>query len=48
MVAQAHRITRDQAFDMLRTYCRRNSLGLTDVANRVISDATSVPDLMAP
>lgn len=48
MVAQAHRITPDQAFDMLRTYCRRNRLGLTDVANRVISDPMSVPDLMAP
>jgi GAF domain-containing protein len=48
MVAQARGITPDQAFDMLRRYCRRNSLGLTDVANRVISDVTSVPDLMAP
>ena len=45
MVAQTHAITPDQAFDMLRDYCRRNSLRLTDVANRVTSDPASVPEL---
>ena len=29
MVAQSHAITPDQAFDMLRTYRRRNNLKLT-------------------
>jgi transcriptional regulator with GAF, ATPase, and Fis domain len=48
MVAQTHAITPDQAFEMLRTYCRRNNLKLTDVANRVISDPSSVQDLMTP
>lgn len=46
MIAQGHAITPDQAFDMLRTYSRRHNLKLTDVANRVVSDPTSVRDLM--
>jgi GAF domain-containing protein len=48
MLAQTHGITPDQAFEMLRTYGRRNNLKLTDVANRVISDPRSVHDLMTP
>ena len=48
MVAQRLAITPDEAFEVLRTYCRRNQLRLTDVANRIISDPTNVPDLSAP
>jgi hypothetical protein len=46
MVAQANVITPDQAFEMLRTYCRSHGLRLTDVANQVISTPASVQDLM--
>jgi hypothetical protein len=35
-------------FDMLRAYCRRNNLRLTDVANRVKSDPMRPRDLMTP
>ena len=46
MIAQTHAVTPDQAFDMLRTYCRKNGLKLSHVANRVISDPTSLGKLM--
>ena len=48
MVAQVHAITPDQAFNMLRDYCRENNLRLSDVANRVITDPVSVSKIMNP
>lgn len=48
MIAQTHAITPDQAFDMMRSYCRKNNLPLTDVANRVIIQPASLGDLMNP
>ncbi|QNN52108.1 GAF and ANTAR domain-containing protein [Nocardioides mesophilus] len=48
MIAQTHTITPDQAFEMLRAYCRKNNLPLSDVANRVISDPLSLDQLMNP
>ncbi len=48
MIAQTHAITPDQAFNMLRDYCRRNGLPLTDVANRVITAPASLGELMTP
>ena len=46
MVAEVHDISPDQAFTMLREYCRRNNLRLSDVADRVITDRASVGGLM--
>lgn len=48
MIAQTHAITPDDAFNMLRAYCRRNNVRLSDVADRVITDPTSVDSLMNP
>jgi GAF domain-containing protein len=48
MVAQVHGITPDEAFIMLRSYCRRNNLRLSDVAHRVVTDRASVGALMDP
>jgi GAF domain-containing protein len=48
MIAQTHAITPDDAFDMLRAYCRKNNLRLSDVANRVITDPTGLDTLMKP
>ena len=46
MIAQTHAITPDDAFNMLRAYCRKNNVRLSDVAGRVITDPTSVDSLM--
>jgi GAF domain-containing protein len=46
MVAEVHGISPDQAFDLLRDYCRQNKLRLSDVAIRVITDRGSVGRLM--
>ncbi|MEO5709803.1 MAG: GAF and ANTAR domain-containing protein [Nocardioidaceae bacterium] len=48
MIAQTHGISPDQAFNLLRAYCRKNSLPLTDVANRVITQPASLGDLLNP
>lgn len=48
MLAQIHATTPDLAFELLRAYCRRNSVKLSDVALQVVTDSTSVQDLMRP
>lgn len=48
VLAQIHTITPDEAFDMLRKYCRSKNLSLGDVANQVISDTSRIADLTTP
>jgi len=44
-IAQIHGCTVDEAFDLLRGYCRRHGLRLGAVAYAVLADPASVPDL---
>ena len=44
-VAQIHGCTVDEAFDLLRGYCRSHGLRLGAVAYAVLADPASVPDL---
>lgn len=44
-LAQLHRVSIDQAFELLRTYCRRNHLRMSEVARSVVADPGSVPEL---
>jgi GAF domain-containing protein len=46
MLAQIHATTPDQAFEKLRSYCRDNSLRLSDVAHRVTTDPVGLDKLM--
>jgi GAF domain-containing protein len=47
-VAQAHNITVDAAFNLIRAYARRNNQRLTTIAQRTVTDITSLPDLIPP
>lgn len=47
-LAQAHGITTDEAFTLLRTYARRGNHRLSDVAATVVTDLTQLPDLAGP
>ncbi len=47
-IAQAHGCTIDEAFIVLRTYCRNNGLKLSAVAREVVTTPTSVPELTSP
>lgn len=44
VVAQHYDVSIDDAFDLLRTYSRGNSLPLGDVASKVVA-GTDAPDL---
>ncbi len=44
-LAQIRRCSPDDAFDLIRDYCRRNHRRLSEVALAVASDPASVPDL---
>jgi len=44
-LAQIHGCSVDEAFDLLRRYCRDNRLGLSDVARGVVADPQAFPDL---
>jgi transcriptional regulator with GAF, ATPase, and Fis domain len=44
-LSQIHDCNTDEAFELLRAYCRRNRLRLGDVARAVTSDPTSVAEL---
>ncbi len=46
-LAQIHGCSVDEAFDLLRGYCRNHRLGLSEVARGVVSDPRTYPDLMA-
>ena len=45
-VAQAHGITTDHAFQMLRSHARRHHLKITDLARTCVNEPTQVPELM--
>ena len=45
VLAQLHACSPDDAFDMLRNYCRSHKLRLGDIARAVATDPASVPDL---
>lgn len=47
-LAQIHGITPDEAFAMLRTFCRENDLRLSVVADAVTSNPTAFPALTRP
>jgi GAF domain-containing protein len=47
-VAQAHNVSVNEAFDLIRSYARGNSHRLTDVAHAIVADLASIPDLAAP
>jgi GAF domain-containing protein len=44
-IAQAHNVTVDTAFDLIRTYARRSNRRLTDVAQLVVTDLDALPGL---
>ena len=45
ILAQAHSVTVDEAFQMLRAYCRSHRRGLSEVAQMLADDPASLPDL---
>ncbi len=45
-LARVHNVTVDAAFELLRGYARNNSRKLADVAQAVVTDPRSVPELM--
>lgn len=47
-LAQMHGCSVDEAFDMLRGYCRNNRLGLSDVARGLVTDPLAYPELTGP
>jgi len=46
-IAQLHGVSVDEAFVLLRTYCRNNNLHLGVVANAIVTFPSNVPDLTA-
>jgi transcriptional regulator with GAF, ATPase, and Fis domain len=48
VLAQIHGIAPDQGFELLRDYCRRNNLRLTDVAHQVVADSSNIAGLTTP
>jgi GAF domain-containing protein len=48
MIAQLYGTSVDEAFDLLRNYCRRNRLHLSKVAAALVADVSAVPDLRPP
>ena len=47
-LAQIHGIDTDQAFELLRNYCRRHQLRLGEVAFNVTTNPLTLPDLTTP
>ena len=47
-LAQIHSCTPDEAFELMRTYCRSRNLRLGVVAQAVTTDPASVADLVTP
>jgi transcriptional regulator with GAF, ATPase, and Fis domain len=48
VIAQAYRVSVDQAFVAMRGYARRTNRRLNDVAYAVVTDLASLPDLVPP
>jgi GAF domain-containing protein len=46
-LAQIYSTSTDEAFTILRAYCRRNHLRLSEVARAVVSDPSTYPELTA-
>jgi GAF domain-containing protein len=44
-VAQAHNVSVDAAFEMIRVHARRTHRSLSDIALRAVTDVTSLPDI---
>jgi AmiR/NasT family two-component response regulator len=44
-LAQMHSCSIDEAFDVLRGYCRSHGLGLSEVARRVVAEPRAFLDL---
>jgi GAF domain-containing protein len=44
-VAQAYHVSVDAAFELIRSFARSNNRRLSDVANVVVTDLSSLPDL---
>jgi transcriptional regulator with GAF, ATPase, and Fis domain len=47
-IAQVHHVDVDVAFTLIRAYARRSNRRLSDVANLVVTDLHSLPELAAP
>jgi AmiR/NasT family two-component response regulator len=47
-IAQAHGISVDDAFTLIRNYARRTNRRLGDVAHTITSDPASLPELANP
>jgi len=45
VIAQIYRVTVDEAFELLRQYCRRRGLRLGEIAALIVADPHKVPDL---
>jgi len=45
-LAQARGVSVDVAFDAIRSYARRNNRRLSDIANLIVTDVASLPDIM--
>jgi len=48
VIAQTYGTTVDTAFEMIRTYCRRNHLRLSQVTREIVTDPSAIPDLTPP
>jgi GAF domain-containing protein len=44
-IAQAHGVSVDQAFTMIRTYARSHNRRLGDIAHLIVTDLASIPEL---
>jgi GAF domain-containing protein len=47
-LAQLHGGSPDEAFTLMRSYCRRHGLRLADIARAVVFEPASVPELTEP
>jgi GAF domain-containing protein len=47
-IAQAHHVTVDVGFELMRAYARRNNLRLSEVAQLVVTDLRALPELARP
>jgi GAF domain-containing protein len=47
-IAQAHGVSVDEAFTLMRDYARRTNRRLGDVAHTIVTDPTDLPDLANP
>jgi hypothetical protein len=48
VIAQLYGTSVDDAFDLLRAYCRSHGLHLSKVAAALVADASTIPDLRHP